>query len=213
MRIVDLTHTLSTHMPVYPGKDQPGIMSVANISANGYNELMLSFSNHTGTHVDCPAHFMENHYTTDNVPIDRFAGKAICIDCSHLREGELIDENVLGNVDLRYGRYEFVLFYTGWSYFWGKPEYFGHFPVLAQPLLDELIGMNIKGIGFDTISADPIDATNFINHIKILGNNILIVENLAHLDKVADREFIFTCFPLKIENGDASPVRATAIFL
>jgi arylformamidase len=39
---------------------------------------------------------------------------------------------------------------------------------------------------------------------------MVIIENLTNLDSLPDSKFEFFCFPLKIENGDGSPVRAVA---
>ena len=41
-------------------------------------------------------------------------------------------------------------------------------------------------------------------------NNILIVENLANLNKIKSKEFDFTILPLKLKDATGSPVRAIA---
>ena len=40
---------------------------------------------------------------------------------------------------------------------------------------------------------------------------MIIIENLTGLEQLMNKEFWFSCFPLKIEEGDGSPVRACAI--
>jgi kynurenine formamidase len=44
-----------------------------------------------------------------------------------------------------------------------------------------------------------------------LSKEILIIENLAGLDKLPDGMFDFFAIPLKIEGADGSPVRAFAV--
>ena len=41
-------------------------------------------------------------------------------------------------------------------------------------------------------------------------NNILIVENLANLDKINSANFYLVIAPLKLKNATGSPVRALA---
>ena len=50
-----------------------------------------------------------------------------------------------------------------------------------------------------------------INHKTFLSANMIIIENLTGLEQLMDKKFWFSCFPLKIEEGDGSPVRACAI--
>jgi kynurenine formamidase len=61
------------------------------------------------------------------------------------------------------------------------------------------------------ISVDPVDTVDFSNHKIFFGHEMLIVENLANLDKLEGKEFAISCLPLNIERGDGSPVRAFAI--
>ena len=49
--------------------------------------------------------------------------------------------------------------------------------------------------------------TKFIKNRQIIN-----IENLANLDQCGAELFMFSCFPLKLENGDGSPVRAVAWF-
>lgn len=45
---------------------------------------------HTGTHVDPPAHLFAGRTTLDAFPVSQFVGRAVVIDCRHLKEGEAI---------------------------------------------------------------------------------------------------------------------------
>jgi kynurenine formamidase len=44
-----------------------------------------------------------------------------------------------------------------------------------------------------------------------LEKNILIIENLTALKGLVNKNFTFSCFPLKIENSDGAPARAVAV--
>jgi len=48
-------------------------------------------------------------------------------------------------------------------------------------------------------------------HRAIFAQNMVIIENLADLKPLLDKEFVFSCLPLKIVDADGSPIRAIAI--
>ena len=65
--------------------------------------------------------------------------------------------------------------------------------------------------GTDTISPDRVGSVDFPVHRALLGRDILSLENLANLGKVKGLVFTLSCFPLKFEDPDGSPIRAVAI--
>ena len=70
--------------------------------------------------------------------------------------------------------------------------------------------MGLKGIGFDAISADSADTLTYPIHKILLGSDMVIVENLTNLDQLPEGLFEFTCFPLRFQRADGSPIRAVA---
>jgi kynurenine formamidase len=71
-------------------------------------------------------------------------------------------------------------------------------------------------VGVDFLSADlpvPRRPKGFdwpVHHL-LLGNGILIAENLANLTAVAGRRLTIGAFPLKIKGGDGAPARIFAM--
>ena len=47
-------------------------------------------------------------------------------------------------------------------------------------------------------------------HKALLGNGLVIVENLTNLEALPAEGFHVSCFPLAIRDADGSPVRAVA---
>ena len=90
MRVIDLTHTIKENMPVYPGTGTPKLEPANTYEENGFRETLVSFYSHTGTHMDPPAHLFAGRTTLDAFPASQFLGRALVIDCTHLREGEAI---------------------------------------------------------------------------------------------------------------------------
>ena len=79
--------------------------------------------------------------------------------------------------------------------------------------MDYVLKGKYKGIGFDVIGLDPIADTNLTRHKKLFAKTEIVnIENLCHLEQCGPGLFWFSCFPLKIENSDGSPIRAVAWF-
>ena len=205
MKIYDLSHKLNNQSPVYPGIQPPEFIPAAQIETHGYRETHFRFHSHLGTHIDAPAHMISNGLTLDQLPVGHFCGEAIIIKTENENP---TDMETLSRLENKIAIIDFVLFNTGWSKFWGSPAYFGNFPVLTPKALDFLLQFNLKGIGFDYISADPMDSKDYQNHYAILGKNMVIIENLVFPVGFAENSGEFSCFPLPYENADGSPVRA-----
>ncbi len=107
---------------------------------------------------------------------------------------------------------DFVLIKTGWDKLWGKPNYFENFPCLSKEACEWLVSKNIKGIGLDAISIDPVTSTDMVNHMIVLGSDIVIIENLKNLNLLGSEIVQFFTFPLNFINSDGSPVRAVAAY-
>ncbi len=148
---------------------------------------------------------ISNGPTLDQLAIDQFCGQALIIKTPSEKN---IDIDILAGLELEISKSDFVLFNTGWSKFWGSPAYFGNFPVPTPNALNFLLQFNLKGIGFDHISADSMDSKDYQNHYAILGKNMIIIENLVFPYGFAENSGEFSCFPLPYENADGSPVRA-----
>jgi kynurenine formamidase len=199
-------------MPVFPGTDSPSFVEKFSLAQNGFNEMELKLLTHTGTHLDCPAHMISSEITTDTANLSSFYGSAFVADFSNKKLGEQISKEDLLIYSKALKKQKIILIYTGFDKYWGTADYFLPFPTLNIDAIQFLIENNIKLIGLDVISIDSIDAQIYKNHYLALENNIIIVENLCNLDKLIDKKFNFAAFPLKIKNGDGSPVRAVAIF-
>lgn len=76
MKIIDLTIPLENGMEVYPGDPPVKIKQIHFLEKEGWGLRLLSLGSHTGTHVDTPAHMDENGKNLDNLPIEKFIGKA-----------------------------------------------------------------------------------------------------------------------------------------
>lgn len=209
MRILDLSHTISADMPVYPGTAPPTLSCACTLERDGFLERKLNMYSHTGTHIDAPAHILPEGRTLDSYPPDTFLGTAIVIDCRGF--GHTIGKAQLQPLLSSQDHYDYILLCTGWSCYWGEELYFCGYPVLSEEAALWLSGLPLKGVGMDTISVDKMGSETFPVHTVFLKKEILLIENLTNLDALAGNRADFICLPLKIAGSDGSPVRAMAI--
>lgn len=213
MKVIDLTHTIREKMPVYPGTDTPKFIPANSYEKDGFKETLLQMYTHTGTHMDPPAHLFAGRTTLDRFPASQFIGKALVIDCSGLSEGEKITMEQIDKYGKTADEVDFLLFHLGWDKRWGTESYFGDYPCIDDEVLEYIINGNYKGIGFDVIGLDPIADENLTRHKKLFeACDIINIENLKNLHLCGRDVFWFSCFPLKFEDSDGSPIRAVAWF-
>ncbi|MBI4130701.1 cyclase family protein [Candidatus Roizmanbacteria bacterium] len=77
MKIIDLSQPLYDKMPVYPGDPEVSIQEIHNLKKEGWNLRLLTFTTHIGTHVNAPYHMAKSGKTLDDLPLERFFGKAV----------------------------------------------------------------------------------------------------------------------------------------
>ena len=213
MKVIDLTHTITENMPLFPGTEPPKLTTVNNYEANGFRETLLQITTHTGTHIDPPAHVYSGKATLDALPPEQFIGKALVINCRNLQEGEAITLQNITRYGEKAAKADFLLFNLGWDSFWGTPAYFGNYPCLTDDALDYILNGSYKGIGFDVMGIDPINDETLRLHKKLFADKQIVnIENLKNLHLCGEKLFWFSCFPLKIPNSDGSPIRAVAWF-
>lgn len=165
---------------------------------------------HTATHMDAPIHIIKGARTLDELPIEKFMGKAIVIDCKQFADKQ-ITLDFLKQFEDKIKNVEFILLNSGWSSKWKTDAYFEGFPTLTNEAAKWLTKFNLKGIGLDSISLDPVPDLSLPNHKTVLAKEILIIENMTNMDALPNEEFMFQCLPLKIERADGSPIRAVAM--
>ncbi len=197
MKVLDLTHELTNDIVVYPGAPQPVIEQAFSVEKDGYHEMSLTFTTHIGTHLDTPKHMIVGARGLSDYEVGDFCGKAKCVRIDEIEETDL--EGI-----------DYLLFYTGWDRYWNSDEYFKDFPIMSERAVEKIANSDLKGIGMDVISVDPVTSVDFGVHHALLKKDKIIVENLRGLEELVGEEFTFTCFPLKFE-GEGCPVRATAI--
>lgn len=202
MRYIDLTHAFTARTLVYPGDAAPQMRQKAHLEKDGFVDFEVQTSMHAGTHIDGPMHIVEGGRGLSEIPIERLIGQGVLIDA---RGRDVIDETVVSAVEIPQG--SIVLLMTCWSEKFGSPEYYMDFPRMTRACANVLIERGVKMVGMDTPSPD--DAP-FPLHKLFLEKEILLIENLTHLDLlVGARAFEIYALPAKFE-ADSAPARVIA---
>ena len=104
-----------------------------------------------------------------------------------------------------------VLVQTGWDSYWGDERYMCH-PYLSPEAAELLVGNGIGVVGVDALNVDSTVQGTEHAHATLLGNDVLIVENLTRLDRLTPgRLYDFSFLPLALAGLDGSPIRAVAV--
>lgn len=218
---VDLTHTLEEGIPAYPTHARYGHTLYESYELGDVAcHYRLGLGEHTGTHIDAPLHFIpegDAHYDIASVPLDRLAGRAATIDVTDTRPRETVSVEQIEAWEEEHGRIEAgdrVLFRFGWERYWDTGEagrrFLDDWPGLSGEAAAYLTDRGVDLVGCDTLAIDATGADEFPAHYELLGEETYIVENLANLAELPPFSVLFT-FPLKIEDGSGSPIRAVAV--
>ena len=212
MKIIDLTLTVSDEIPTFPGSPQPSFIPWENVKEDGYNLELLFLSTHTGTHMDAPYHFLEKGAKIHEISLKKLVSEAILIK-SKKKSGGSITKTDIQKFEKKHGKitgFSSVIFYTGWQRNLQKKYYFTKNPGLSVSAAKYLASKKINLVGIDSPSIDLGKDSKFSVHQIFAKKGILIVENLANLEKIKSAKFHLVVLPLKLKNATGSPVRAIA---
>ena len=212
MKIIDLTLMVSDKIPTFPGSPQPNFIPWENIKEDGYNLEVLFLSSHTGTHMDAPYHFLEKGAKIHEISLEKLVSEAALIQCRK-SNNQSITKADIQKFEKKHGKIEnfsSVIFYTGWQRNLQKKYYFTTNPGFSVSAAKYLATKKISLVGVDSPSIDLGKDSKFSVHQIFAKKGMLIVENLANLEKIKSSKFHLVVLPLKLKNATGSPVRAIA---
>lgn len=228
MQVFDLTMKITPSIRVFPGSPQPSFIPWSRFDVNGYDSEAMFMSTHTGTHVDAPCHFKPGLASIDMIPPDRLVCNATLIRVEK-KANQLIEQQDLGDDQIIQGCA--VVISTGWEKRSGNSNYMSENPGLSKQAARYLSRKKVNAVAIDSPSIDAGADTKekFVAHNILLSSNILVVENLCNLDKIARRKsssssnnnsgatttatttFTLIISPLKLGGATGSPARVLAL--
>jgi len=204
-KIYDISPKISSRLGVFPG-DQAFSRHVAMSFAKGDNLELSSITTtlHLGAHADAPSHYHKSGETIEKRPLSRYIGPAQVVRIQGLNPGERVMPHHM-RVEVLSPR---ILFDT--QSFPDPEKWNSDFCSLSPELLNALADEGVKLVGIDTPSVDPEDCKPLDAHQVLFKRDFSVLEGLC-LQDVPEGHYTLVALPLKIEGGDASPVRAVLL--
>lgn len=240
--VVDLTHTLTPTFPVWPGNDAFAIEPVVVIDDSPFGSLAgsaggssgpprgefhvnrVTYWEHTGTHIDAPAHKIAGGDTVEELPVEDFVAPVAVVD---IRDKARVDADALLTVadleawEREHGRLperSLVAMYSGWEEHIGSAKYVGrdrtgtpHSPGFDPEAVTFLVEQrDIVAIGVDTLSLDTASSRTYGAHVAALGAGKYGVESLANLGALPPVGATVVVGAPKHRGGSGGPCRVLA---
>ena len=193
----------------------------------------VTLPTHMGTHIDSPFHFGtiscgKRAKTVDELPIEWFFGNAIKLDLRHVGLGKLVTQNdivkALKKIEYEIHPGDIVLIWTGMEVKWGQREYFTNSPGMSKEATEFLIKKGVHVMGIDAYGFDrsiPIMLNEYLRtknqevlwpaHMVGRKMEYVHIERMVNLEKLPNKDFKISCFPLRLVGCDASWIRAVAL--
>lgn len=215
--IVDLSRTMEENMPAWPTQPQykATVVESYEIGGESYHQE-ICISEHTGTHIDAPKHFIPGGCPVDQLDSRTIMGRGVTIHAEHvepcgLLSLEQIKEFEVVNGDIK--AEDVIMIRFGWEDKYAiAPEdkgFLRNWPGLSGEAAQYLADKKVAAVGCDTLSLDAFDAKKYICHDILLGNGIPIIENLCSLSKLPVFSAVIG-LQNKFKNGSGAPIRLVA---
>jgi arylformamidase len=209
MKIYDISLPVSPELPVWPGDPQVILEQVSSMDAGAHDNVSrLACSVHTGTHVDAPHHFLNDHRTVEALPMAVLTGPAQVIQVPE--DVGLITADVLEKAAIQTGISRLLL-KTRNSRLWehGEKEFFKDFVGVSEDGAEWMVRTGVKLVGIDYLSIAPYKQS-IPTHQALLKPGIIILEGVD-LTAVSPGIYHLYCLPLKLVGSDGAPARAILI--
>lgn len=224
--VIDLTHVLTPGIPDFHGDSHAfAAKQLFTVKKDGFANRSFCMPEHLGTHIDAPSHFVEGGQSIDQIQAGRLFLPCVVIDVRDKVKNNpdycLTTEDVAafeksGKIPTGCA----VLVLTGWGERWSNVESYRNvdskgtmrYPAISPEAADFLVNQRrVSILGLDTISLDYGLSTTYQVHKLALAKNVLLIENLAQLEKVPPRGAMLFCGALPMEGGTGSPARVVAL--
>ncbi|MFT4158281.1 MAG: cyclase family protein [Microbacterium sp.] len=218
-RVIDLSHPIEAGMITYPGLPAPTITPYLTRAdsrsryAPGTEFAMdvITMIGNTGTYLDAPYHRYADG--ADLASLDLSTLVDLPAEVFHLHDSwsdgrrgieavTLADRKLGGSA---------VLLDTGWSRFFGTPEYATGAPFLTEGGARFLVESGVRIVGIDSLNIDDTaSGGERPAHSILLAAGVHVVEHLTNLHAVPARGARFTAAPPAVRGFGTFPVRAFA---
>jgi kynurenine formamidase len=219
-RVIDVSPPIDGATPVFPGHPEPRLEAARTHARDGYFVQLVSLGEHTGSHVDAPAHALADRaeQTIDTYPARRFVAPYALFDLASLAlgPGELASADDLRTAAERAGLAlapgDAALLCFGWDAHRARGSWWAaNTPGLDESACAWLLEQGVGLVGSDTPTADTAVVAGRIvadhGHRRyFLPNDVLLVEALCGLGEAPPMGVVVAA-PLKLAHGSGAPAR------
>ena len=204
---VDVTYAIKEGMVHWPGQPPVSFERLSEMEkGDSATVSALSLSLHTGTHMDAPKHFLPHASDITTAPVSALMG---ALRVAVITDVFGVDEDALRAYEARTRRIEAserVFFRTknsdtNWLDTPFNKDYVAILPSGAR----YLAARGVQVVGVDYLSVAPFNNTTE-THEVLLSAGVWVIEGLD-LRAISEGDYEMIALPLKIETGDASPLR------
>ena len=205
MKIYDISWPIFNGMTAYKDRHVVNIKQTKTFELDGVRESLITIGSHSGTHIDAPAHFLQNGKSLEEINPLLCVGPARVIDMTHI-------EGCITAADLQHITLEpriIVLFKTKNSARRADEPFDHDFVYVDASAAQRLAELHVQAVGVDYLGierAQPLHDT----HCILLQHEIAVIEGLR-LSHVPAGEYFIWCLPLNIPGIDGVPARAMLI--
>ena len=203
MKVIDLTHPISSETPVYfPWHPKTEVAKTANYKEHRCEVTRLSIGTHSGTHIDAPSHVFEGMPTMDRYDPQLWFVDAQVLDFTPREPRMEITEEEM-RAKLKRKRVGVVV-KTGWDVHFGKDDYYKTYPPISNRAAEFLAAMEIPVLAADTPFTLDV-------HYILLKKGIPLITNLNNTAQLREGMIKLISAPLLIKDGDGAPARVLAV--
>jgi len=212
MKLFDLSQPLFDGAPNCPDHTPVKITITASHAwsgPEGWHMEHLSFTSHTGSHVDAPLHKIQDGRAIDGFPLEQWTGPARIADFRGIAAKALITQAMLAAKLPEEIAGEWILLATGFGDKRARTQEWLHeSPGLAADAARWLAGRGARGVGIDHFSIGDAEV-----HAILLGKPVLIVEEMHFPAEVfaLPQPLKFMALPINLRAHSGAPCRPVLV--
>lgn len=216
-RVIDLSYTMELNMPFWPTQPKYESTVVESYESGGASfHCAVRISEHTGTHIDAPKHFIPGGCPVDELDPRTVMGRGVTIHAENVEPCGLLSLDQIREFEAENGQIragDIVMFRFGWEDKYaagsGGKGFLEDWPGLSGEAAQYLAEKNVAAVGCDTLALDAFGVNQYVCHEILLGKGIPIMENLCNLSELPP-----FCGVIGLQNkfkgGSGSPIRLVA---
>lgn len=204
-KIIDISWPITSNVTEYKNRKTVKFVETKNFINDHVQETIIEIHAHTGTHIDAPAHFIENGKTVRELSLEKLVNiDAVVLDLTQC--DQKITKTDLEQYAEHIKENYFILLKTKNSFLSPDAPFNPEFIYVTDDAADYLVSKKIAGVGIDYLGIER-NQEGHPTHKMLLSHDIIIVEGLR-LKYVEPGNYFFTCLPLLLPDLEAAPGRA-----